>query len=417
MLLGSFKEATNPIIEMDFDGPILQAIVEFIYIERATLFDKPCFRDLVPTVVAVIGASNFLAIPELGDLAEQFAAASLDNDSGLAGPFLAACEPYGEAAINVEELAMQVIRFDPQVLLDKHSLQLLSSQQLEKVLKDKEFFTDEMTLFMIIQLWSTSFIENLYEVENLASLEDELDPASRRQKEAIELIEKHIHLDRIDPETLVATVEPSRLVSNRKISDAFKKQALSAHKQCGNSWLNSRKPSFPIWKCEPNSVLYCRDNDRELHMLRCKKLMKSGTFTWKIAVEKEQSVFWLGIAYTFGIFSKEPSKRWLYGSNGSLYFQDGGTKQKLGEQLPEFSSGTTLTFVLDLTDDEGFLSVSSDGFESRQLVRNVRSHLNSKDFGGFLPFAYLTTGAKIRLLSFDDNNPTPAQGLFGSTSS
>ena len=152
-------------------------------------------------------------------------------------------------------------------------------------------------------------------------------------------------------------------------------------------------------------------------MLRCKKLMKSGTFTWKIAVEKEQSVFWLGIAYTFGNFSKGPSKRWLYGSNGSLYFQDGGTKQKLGEQLPEFSSGTTLTFVLDLTDDEGFLSVSPNRFESRQLVRNVRSHLNSKDFGGFLPFAYLTEGAKIRLLSFEDKNPTPALGLFGGTSS
>ena len=401
MLLGHFTESTDKKINMDFDGPVLKAVVEFIYMEYASLFHKPCFRDVVPTIAAVINAANFLALPELGDLAENFATDSIQKDHSLACSFMAACEPYGDVTIKMEELAMTAIRFDPQILLDKNSLQLLNSTQLQKILEDEELDINEITRFMTIQLWGTSMPDGEGIEEDLGceyvSLND-VGLIGQRQKEAIELIKKLIHLERIDPATLTSTVAPSKLVSDELMCEAYKILALSAQKKFGDIWVDNRMKT--VWNDTPGSTLFCsRFQETKQEFLRCNRLMMSGTYKWKILIEEQPSLIKLGIAHTSGRFDDIKPKYCAWGSDGKMYWSDDSRNNE--SNFRSFEAGTQLTFILDCHDNR--LTVKDESSYSNASIRYICNFWEIRD-GGFVPFAILGRGSKVRFVGYGDGN-------------
>ena len=162
MLLGNFVEATKPVVDLNYPGDVLRAIVEFIYTEDSSLFHREVDEDegsadesktYVETLVEFVEAAEYLSLPDILDKAANCSKSILEKEANFSCLFLNVCEKHaGSAVASVKNTVFSFVRLHPYVLLeDKKSLSAMSTTQLSEILQDPLLDADESDLFEILQ--------------------------------------------------------------------------------------------------------------------------------------------------------------------------------------------------------------------------------------------------------------------------
>jgi hypothetical protein len=163
MLYGDFAEAQQSIVDVGYNGNILEDVVKYIYTDEVPIDDREqpnidnTAQDTSATrkMLSLMDGATYFALPELCRKAGAVAITQMDKKPSLCVTYLTACEHL--AATEVEEFALKKIRANPKILLEEGvSLASLSSSRIETVLKDKDVIADEFTLFQILQAWTTA---------------------------------------------------------------------------------------------------------------------------------------------------------------------------------------------------------------------------------------------------------------------
>jgi hypothetical protein len=210
------------------------------------------YDAIVPTMVALVDAAQYYELFKLRAKAEEFIATMLQEDPHLALSMLKACQSHGAAVAAVQELCLAVVKASPRVFLkgggggnttnviksrstiggiNDSIIGLMSTTQIETLLKDHKFQGDELTLFLMLEAWVNGGVEEEEEGSSEETKEDDTTttPASRkgRTTRAIQLA-KHLRLELIDPIELSTIVAQSGLVSPDQLCNAYASQALKA---------------------------------------------------------------------------------------------------------------------------------------------------------------------------------------------
>ena len=389
MLLGPFAEARKSIVDIGYRGKVLQALVEFIYLDHATFFDLQIDNEWVTTIVSLIDAANYLGIPDLCEQIEHLVASKLKGDPFLAVALLASCEYVGSVALRLESLAIQEIQNDIRVLFNRRLLSAISSFQLEKVFEQSKLRVDASAMFLLIQWWA-----------DCQGYHDCLDKATekncQRHQIASRLVRKHVCLDLIDPIKLSTKVAASGLVTDEQLAEAYKTQALLVHPHYGIALEKFRLRG--IWQSSKDTTFLCESDAFAIERLECKRTLTCGAYKWSIKILETCSPTSLGFAMT----SKSGQrKKWLYGSNGQArhssikgihYHEDGH---------PTFTAGSIVTLCLDLTGD-GTLTGSIDSNVPFVLFDDIRCDLLKQELPmDFVPVAYLKRPSKVKFMGLD----------------
>jgi hypothetical protein len=112
-----------------------------------------------------------------------------------------------------------MIRADPLLVKNSISLPSLSSGLMEEIISDKEMKADESTLFCIIQEWLESYASSIMKPD---------DEQIERRRDSAKKLATYIRLEDIDAHYLCTVVSSSGLVSEDRINEAYKIQALKA---------------------------------------------------------------------------------------------------------------------------------------------------------------------------------------------
>lgn len=105
-----------------------------------------------------------------------------------------------------------------ETLLKDEAVAFVSQSVLKSLLKDEEIQTTELTLFQALIVW-TNAKSHLVGEGHAAS-------GHKKRRRNAKSMTKHIMLERISPPDLSNIVEPSGLVSNDQLLQAYKSQAM-----------------------------------------------------------------------------------------------------------------------------------------------------------------------------------------------
>ena len=436
MLFGNFQEsnmntAQSKILDVGYKGDVMTIIFEFVCKEDADIFhmveprkNKKNKKDEVPptdsddaedkkngeiknetvvsdndttaidilvenkadfidTILGVVAAAHYYAIPELSYKARELAKYILENDRKLVCCFLTGCEHYGLEIDDIHDIALQIVRDEPHLLLNDQSgwLGLLSFNQMDRILQGQMFTVGrEEDRFELLRSWCLSG----------SDYNNSTSPSDVRRNQAFAL-SKHIQMDLIRPAVLTTKVASSGFVSFERLADAYKVQALRAERYKSHP-IDFESFRLPVWHSTGSSDLTSDSDDFNMDLIRCKE-MKTGIHTWKVLVRElgEGSVF-LGLSSIFSIF-------W-YRHDGVFLVNKDEHKQK----LPSFTTNSLVTFVLDLTKAGGIISVKVDGGDMVELYGNMISVLQS-EADSFVPRAALRSkGASLSFLGFEQRD-------------
>ena len=476
LLYGNFKESKQSIIELPYPSVVLRCLVEFVYSDNITTLysyrqqklaaatkssksskssksqknKKKTNTDmeLIETIISVIDAANYFAIPELATKIEQYTKRLLEEDESLVCLFLTACNnsnddggtteavdhhfndmfdqqstiTAGTTATTVSthcySIPMGIIRSNPNLLLETNSsLEAMTSRQLEFVLRDKQLNADEYVLFQILYKWynnNNSSDAGEDNDDDDGSSGGQRKPASSssnsRLQDAMKL-SKLIKLEYINPMELSTIVATSGIISMEQLTDAYKDQAIRAQQHHHISYHKSRSAK-PVWYSSNTTKVTCSakpnptSGDWSIELLQLSKPLmssrrsssnthgnyrknkgkKKDVFKWKIYVNKDCQDTWLGVAEvsssssatSTGVDNNSSNSNndivatsttttaystinnnttWLggqsigyiYGSSGWAWNNDNCMKRN----LPTFTQGTTVTFILDLSTSGG----------------------------------------------------------------
>jgi hypothetical protein len=424
MLYGNFAESSQPVVEIQYSGETIKAIIDYIYRNKIPNLnfgreDDVCRTfDSVNTLISTIDAAAFFELPAFREKCENLAISEMKKNLSLAVSFLAASGRYASLpATDTMEFAVNRISSSPDLLLEHEDIiSLLSYSQVESLLQARNLRTDEFSLFLVLQVWARGINEESttdgdIDVDNSlngekSSSDDEVETCGRkRKKDAVNLC-KHINLALIEPSTLLSTVSTSGFVSQEQLFETFKDQALRAEKRTQLQFSIPRCPT--VWKLSDDKV-FCNGSGSDcIAILRCKELI-SGIHKWTISVESERLGFYGTIAA--GVAScahqldrskylgKQPGG-WVvdntgYRSHDSSIYSDSGLT---------FRSGDAITFILDLT-GTGVLSAHVKGRENHTV--QLFSDMSSAFEGGrkaacFVPAVDLKyKGDKVRFHGFE----------------
>jgi hypothetical protein len=423
MLYGDFAEAKQSVVDVQYSGEVLEAIVEYIYSDTATILDSMnAFFDskhkFVQTIVALMDAATYFELPNLCRKAREAASAAMEKEPALSGAFLAACDTQRSlAASDLVKSASKNIRANPKLLLEEGAeLAQLSADRMEEILKYNTLFADEFTAFLILQAWSNALEEEPHhqQVEDpnpTVSAVDNSDSDSRR-KIATQLVE-HIALDQISPSDLSTTVATSGLVTNEQLLEAYKAQALTIitekNLNASPTQENNTYRHVPEWKRSNDvAISAATDGSGYLDQLQGPPL-NEGIHKWSIKVEE------VGARLELGVRSRSAKISWVYSSHGQAFaFGDppGGSlvTSNIGNRRPRFDTGSIVTFTLDLTKD-GTLSACVDNNSSQTvlLFSGMLSQIGVNETGRFVPAVVLGQPARVRFLGFEQCKiPEPA---------
>ena len=212
MLYGNFRESTMHRIPLDYDGVILEAIVEF-----CTRNEIPKFRLYIHRnsrsarrLVQLFKAADYLGLEKLAEVVAQMA----HNLTSRYPPL--ACAVYDEADLHttVAKDALLMIQCRPYVTLPPDNeteggIDCLCPTKLLSIYDDKSVKASEMFLFEMLQKWL-----------ELRDLPDGTDVAKR--------CVKYLRLADIEPQDLLRVVRGTGLCPEQRITDAVTTQALRA---------------------------------------------------------------------------------------------------------------------------------------------------------------------------------------------
>ena len=410
MLLSDFKEASENVIEIGFDGEILKSVAEFIYTDKASMLDRLFKEEAdddaehelanISLALKLMEAAAYFELPGLYRLVSAATKKFLDAWPGRSFLVLEACSKQGPSAPSgVKAHALAIVRSNKACVEKATAVALLSPPTLEEILRDKDTLMEEYYFFQILDIWVNS-----------ESLEDDADAGLRsncrddRRSIAAQMI-KHINLESIDPKHLSTTVTSSGYVTSEQLLEAFKSQALSlAAQTTGVVVFKKRRLALPVWNTS-STELYSNGGSNIQSFLEYPP-MRSGIHQWTVELEAKSNGDWIGVVSSrLKDFMGNNEKcvhyekgSWLVCASGAT-FQDGSK----GDISPvDFNAiGSKVTFTLDLSNEDegkGTLSASVDGKARHTLFTGLKAHLHGST-EGFLPVLSGNRGCEMRLLS------------------
>ena len=431
LLFGKFKESKQTIIDLPYTSKVLRTIVEFIYSDDTSLFHTKSSSsntsrkknvELLETIVSVVDAGNYFALPELVEKTEQYTKTLLEQDESLVCLLLTAtssavgdCDGIigsfdnddgqhstttttamstissSNNMLHYYSIPMAIIRSNPKLLLEENSsLESMTSSQLEFVLRDKQLNAEEYDLFKILHKWQKNG-----QVDTTAADDDDTKPNTRLQ-DAMRL-SKLIKFEYINPMELSTVVATSGIISMEQLTNAYKEQAIRAQQHHHVSYQKLRS-SKPVWYSSNTCKVTCSNptnsGDWSIELLQLSKpLMSHRTsssrnknkkkkktkdiYKWKIYINKDCQDTWLGVAEVSASSSTNnesistiinDNSTWLGGQSiGYIYGSSGwawNNDQCMKRNLPTFTQGLTVTFILDLSTTSSSANASdsnSDG--------------------------------------------------------
>ena len=220
MLFGEYSEASDTVVEVGFDGWILDAVVRFIYLDKAVSLINEDFpsEDVARTIFSLINAASYFDLPEMSEYLIESTEEVMANVAiapSLALSLLEQCEEEGadpDASKRLTTLALEEISSDPrQHLVDSGLITTLGVSTLETLLSASNMnWTSELEKFLLLRQWEQ-------EAADIAN-DEKLSVAAR--------MTEYLSLELIRAKDLVAIVSASQFVKRDKIFDAFKSQAL-----------------------------------------------------------------------------------------------------------------------------------------------------------------------------------------------
>jgi hypothetical protein len=400
MLYGQFSEATKSVVELPYSGEVLENLVSYIYTDKADLLNMEEVATMegtfAPIMFALIDAATYFELPSLRNKTEELACSTMEKNPAFGIACLYACEQFPSIEDSrAKDNAWALIRSNPKVLLKENVVCFFSPRMIESFLQDQNLATDELTLFKILQEWS------LVEDER-ASTNTELNSSSRKRK-ASELT-KYILLEQIEPIHLSTTVASSGLISDSRLLETFKAQALLAAEKHSVPYYRSSRA--PVWRSSGESVLFSNSASPAVEFLSC-PVLRSGIHKWSIKVEKKgfKNGTWIGVASTE---HKINCNQWLGCQDGGWVYSDDGDKAHyaylIGDRSSgshaKFKEGSIVTLTLDLT-GPGILNASVNGSPPAELFNDMLSKFDDGGAVGFLPAVSLCQKVQVRLLEFE----------------
>lgn len=124
ILFGQFKEASNTVVDVGYDGKILDAIVKYIYTDE----NPACLKldasdgdargvDLVRFMVTLVGAAEYFALSVLRRKIETSAKQQMLENAQLATLFMAACAPDCAETKVLRDMAVEAVKRNPQIFI------------------------------------------------------------------------------------------------------------------------------------------------------------------------------------------------------------------------------------------------------------------------------------------------------------
>ncbi|CAB9499143.1 Kelch-like protein diablo [Seminavis robusta] len=245
MFLGKFREASSPVVEIDFRGCVLQAVVEYIYTDRAGMTsckkrkneDGQVFdSQRIQSLVSLAAAASFFELSGLGEsVLKKFehiwgmyplSSFEIFQACRMAGPSIPTAM-LGKARTRV--------RRTPADCITKDRIHCLSPDVLEEILKDPEMQMSECQLFRILSLWAQGTLQG----------ED--------RKGIAKDLSKHIRFEKMDPQILSTTITASGLVASEQLLEAYKHQALEARTKSKPPTFSASRgiPETTTWAVQP----------------------------------------------------------------------------------------------------------------------------------------------------------------------
>lgn len=239
MLFGPFKESSDSVIDVGYDGCVLRAIVDYIYLNTIPEFSTARFW------VNLIDAAVYFALPELRRQMEEEANEMMQDDSDLTVEILATCTPGFETTRVLEDCALNFVKHHPYDRLLFHGetfVPMIHPSYIEGILTDRYVPLDEKHYFEILQKWSNVTTDKT----------DDDNARLNNQKRIAADMTKHIHLEDIDSTDLITKVAPSGLVSTDQLCEAFKTQSLRANKILRTVY--NKPEDKTVWKFSQSSI-------------------------------------------------------------------------------------------------------------------------------------------------------------------
>jgi len=394
MLYGEFKEAARDEVEVGYDGVTLKTVVSYIYTDMVPIIEVESVNvDAIRKVFFAMDAASYFGLLTLRNKTEKEIIEAMNRKPAAWLRCLAICdENEGIAPLRIKEMALEKIRTDPKILVDEH-VNMLSEYRMEETLKDQCIFAAENTLFQALSAWSKIDCdgENTSEAKSRA-----------RKRKAAELT-RHISLKNIDPFQLSSSVAPSGLVTKEQLFEAFKAQALYVKEK--GVQLYEQVRGWNVWTTSKTDTCCFEDSGICTETLRCTPLSE-GVHTWMLLVEEmgnntemELGVVSANHVLNRNIWLNESNFGWALDESGSAHHNH---KYKDVDGLTSLEKGSTVKFTLDLTKDNGCLSVSIDERPNVQLFEGMLTAFDGVDgTPGFVPAIGADERGKVRFLGFE----------------
>lgn len=395
MLYGCFAEATKNTIELPFSSVVLSALVKYICTDQIPEFrnqDDPEDHEqnnklsiIAKVLMGLMDAGAYFELPNLVEKTRKAAVAHV-----LATPRIAVdCLCFAESPQS-EDFAMSQIRENASECLvnNDRAIRALGELKLRNIVQDPGLDLYEIEIFEMIVTWVR------YPHDADTAMDPETNP---RYLQGCDLA-RHITLENIDPDDLGTVVASSKLVSDKRLLDAFKAQAVMAARRHGVSYMESRSPS---WTNDTLSSL------PSTHVLHCQPL-RNGVHKWKLRIEEKHysGSVWVGVASSEHrvdcnqwIGSEKGGVGWVYGSNGTVCHK---STVNISSGLSAFGLGSVISLTLDLT-KQGTLSASVDNGDTFLLFSDMLQAFEQEvSIPGFVPTVSMIGPGKVRFLGFQE---------------
>ena len=400
MLFGSFQESKSDVVKIGFNGSTLQAIVEYIHTDDATIFQKAPKEK--SDAVTQVFTDYILALPSLLEAADYFGLCGLRRkifESALKSVRLCPSLSFAliEASRNegpslpetLVKRAYTAIRHNTYKVVESCAVTILTVPVLTELLQSDNTGFDDYQLFALLKQWVEGSKSNEASLQNRKDVGPEL--------------MKHIDLRQIDIEFLSDSVASSGLASIEQLAEAYKEHALSTKPEPDEDEYEyedgdypKKKPrlTIPVWKSSKAHVIAPYNDNGDDEFLDVDPI-KSGIVRWTIEFRSTDRVeFFCGV--------KNGDNYFGLNEFGSVALR--GRKHCDVDDISgfDFGNGGQLTMTLNLLANEeenGTLSFSINDGDTNRIVSNMREDL--KGDGGFTPFIKFYNRDGIRIVDYE----------------
>jgi hypothetical protein len=423
MLYGPFKEASNSVVDVGYEGKVLQAIVSYIYTdklsacnanassqeEKADDTDDAYKMKLVRFLVAMMDASDYFALSALRRKTESSAKELMLARETFAPFFMAECAPDCDATKVLRDTALLLVKKNPTLLIHgtKSIVAQIHPSYVQEILKQERLPMNEYSCFQILQAWATAETgspEGENNVAITASTEATTHDWQTNRKRVASEMSSYIHPENISPTDLSTVVASSDLVSVEQLFDAYKTQALRSEKsgiQMRTFYEQCR--GVYVWiQSGTNTVVGDVVVETSYDVLDC-PIMKSGVHKWRVQVGEgegyELAVLAVSLLRSDVDGYYEQHKSWVLTGGEALHYPADGDESQVSGPPFAIMAGSIVSFSLDL-ERGGILTVTIDGSAPFEAFSGMCQG-NSED-EGFLPAVNVWDG-DVKFLGFEQD--------------